>query len=265
MTDEPLVRVDDEGPVRWLTLNRPQSRNPLSLAMISSLHSHLDAAREDDTVRAIVVRGDGPAFSAGHDLREVREHRSDADGGVAFFEKLMAACSEMMSAIVHHPQPVIACVDGVATAAGAQLVASCDLAYAANGSRFATPGVNIGLFCSTPMVALTRNVHAKHAMEMLLTGELIGVERAVEIGLINRALPTDELEEEVAGVAEVIAGKSMHTLKVGKEAFYRQRELGLDDAYAYTSRVMVQNLLADDADEGISAFIEKRAPQWRDR
>lgn len=209
----PFVLVEDRGPVRWLTMNRARSYNPLSLAMISALHTALSQARDAEEVRCVVVRGDGRGFSAGHDLREVREHRGDADGGVAFFEKLMGACSDMMTTIVRHPQPVIACVDGIATAAGAQLVASCDLAYAAEGSRFATPGVNIGLFCSTPMVALTRNVAAKHAMEMLLTGEMIDADRAVQIGLINRVVAAYELEAEVTRIAEVVAGKSMHTLR----------------------------------------------------
>jgi enoyl-CoA hydratase/carnithine racemase len=263
---EPLVAVEQhEQGVRWLRLNRPPARNALSLAMLDALGDALTAAAEDTDVRVLVIAGNGPGFCAGHDLREIRTHREDADGGLAYFEKLMARCAEVMQAIVHHRVPVIAAVDGIATAAGAQLVASCDLAVASEPSRFATPGVNIGLFCSTPMVALSRNVAPKHAMEMLLTGELIDTERATAIGLINRAVPEDQLETHVDGLAAGIAAKSAYTLKVGKEAFYRQLERPLAEAYAYTSEVMVTNLLADDADEGIGAFLDKREPRWQDR
>lgn len=264
MDTEPYVLVHDNGPVRWLTLNRGASRNPLSLAMIDALHGALYDAAIDQSVRALVLTGDGPGFCAGHDLREIESHRADADQGIAFFELLMARCGELMQSIVNHPQPVIACVNGVATAAGAQLVASCDLAYAIDSARFGTPGVNIGLFCSTPMVAVSRNVHNKHAMEMLLTGDMIDVTRAEQIGLINASLNQDELHDEVARVANIIASKSMHTLRIGKDAFYRQRELTLAEAYAYTGDVMVKNLLANDAKEGINAFVEKRVPVWQD-
>lgn len=264
MTTEPYVLTHDDGPVRWLTLNRGAQRNPLSLAMIGALTAALNDAATAATVRAIVITGDGSGFCAGHDLREIETHRDDADAGVAFFELLMDRCGEMMQAIVHHPRPVIACVNGVATAAGAQLVASCDLAYAVDTAKFGTPGVNIGLFCSTPMVAVSRNVHNKYAMEMLLTGDMIDVTRAEQIGLINKALPAGDVEAEVARVAGIIASKSMHTLRIGKDAFYRQRDLDLADAYAYTSDVMVKNLLANDAKEGISAFVEKRTPVWQD-
>lgn len=265
METEPFVLVQDDGPVRWLQLNRGAQRNPLSLAMIDALCGALDEAAVDPTVRAIVLTGADPGFCAGHDLREIESHRSDADHGVAFFELLMARCAELMQAIVEHPQPVIACVNGVATAAGAQLIASCDLAYARDTARFGTPGVNIGLFCSTPMVALSRNVQPKHAMELLLTGDLIDVVRAEQIGLINAAFAPEVLRQEVMRVAHIIASKSMHTLRIGKDAFYRQRELSLADAYAYTSDVMVKNLLATDAKEGINAFVEKRVPVWLDR
>ncbi len=263
---EPLVVVEQrEHGIRWLRLNRPPARNALSLAMLDALGDALAAAQDDHAVRVLVLAGNGPGFCAGHDLREIRTHRGDGDGGLAYFEKLMGRCAEVMQAIVHHRVPVIAAVDGVATAAGAQLVASCDLAVATDPSRFATPGVNIGLFCSTPMVALSRNVAPKHAMEMLLTGEMIDTDRAAAIGLINRAVPVDELESQVDALAATIAGKSSYTLKVGKEAFYRQLERPLVDAYAYTSQVMVTNLLADDADEGIGAFLDKREPTWQDR
>ena len=263
---EPLVVVEQrEHGIRWLRLNRPPARNALSLAMLDALGDALAAAQDDHAVRVLVLAGNGPGFCAGHDLREIRTHRGDGDGGLAYFEKLMGRCAEVMQAIVHHRVPVIAAVDGVATAAGAQLVASCDLAVATEPSRFATPGVNIGLFCSTPMVALSRNVAPKHAMEMLLTGEMIDTDRAAAIGLINRAVPVDELESQVDALAATIAGKSSYTLKVGKEAFYRQLERPLVDAYTYTSQVMVTNLLADDADEGIGAFLDKREPTWQDR
>lgn len=258
-----LLVEDRANGVRWLTLNRPAARNALSLSLLDVLAEALHDAFETTAVRVLVIRGAGPSFCAGHDLREVRGHRDDPDGGVGFFEILMARCSSVMQAIVHHRVPVIACVDGVATAAGAQLVASCDLAFAADDARFATPGVNIGLFCSTPMVALSRDVHPKHAMELLLTGELIDVVEAARIGLINRSAPSASLEDEVTALAERIASKSSYTLAIGKEAFYRQRELPLDAAYRYASEVMVANLQAPDADEGIGAFIDKRAPRWR--
>jgi enoyl-CoA hydratase/carnithine racemase len=258
--------VEDRGAgVRWLTLHRPAARNALSLLLLAALGEALAEAETDHGVRVLVIRGAGPAFCAGHDLREIRARRADDDGGTAFFQQLMASCSEVMQAIVHHRVPVIASVHGVATAAGAQLVASCDLAVSASDARFATPGVDIGLFCSTPMVALSRNVHPKQAMEMLLTGELIDAGHAEDIGLINRSVPVAQLEVEVTALAERIAAKSSFTLKIGKEAFYRQRELPLDEAYGYANEVMVTNLLAEDADEGIGAFLDKRAPTWLDR
>lgn len=258
--------VEDRAPgIRWLTLHRPSARNALSLSLLGTLGAALADAEADPGVRVLVLRGAGPAFCAGHDLREIRSRRGDDDGGTAFFQELMDRCSDVMQAIVHHRLPVIASVHGVATAAGAQLVASCDLAVSAADARFATPGVNIGLFCSTPMVALSRDVHPKHAMEMLLTGELVDAEHAQRIGLINRSSPVEDLEGDVTALAERIAGMSSFTLRVGKEAFYRQRELPLDEAYRYASEVMVTNLLAEDADEGIGAFLDKRTPDWVDR
>lgn len=262
--DELLIEDRGSG-VRWLTLHRPAARNALSLSLLVALREALDDASADRGVRVIVIRGAGPAFCAGHDLREIRSRRADDDGGTAFFTRLMAACGEVMQAIVHHRVPVIASVHGVATAAGAQLVATCDLAVSADVARFATPGVDIGLFCSTPMVALSRDVHPKQAMEMLLTGEPIDAAHAERIGLINRSVPAEALDAEVASLAERIAGKSSFTLKLGKQSFYRQRELPLDEAYRYASEVMVTNLLAEDADEGIGAFLDKRAPDWVDR
>ena len=260
-----VVRDDRGGGVTWLTLNRPTARNSLSSEMMSALEQALAEAREDPAVRVVVLAGSGPGFCAGHDLKEVQAHRNDPDRGAAFFRDLFDQCSRMMQAVVRLPKPVVARVHGVATAAGCQLVASCDLAVASQDARFATPGVNIGLFCSTPMVALSRAVHTKHAMEMLLTGEMIDAGRAAEIGLVNRAVPAERLDEEVEGLARRIAAKSAHTLKLGKETFYRQKETDLASAYAYTGEVMVRNLLADDAEEGICAFLDKRQPVWRDR
>ena len=258
------VRRSGVPPVGHIVLASPGTRNALSLKMLRALRSELEAATADDAVRVIVLEGEGPAFSAGHDLKEITMHRADADQGRAFFESLMAECAALMQGIVACPKPVIAQVDGVATAAGCQLVASCDLAIASDTSRFATPGVNIGLFCSTPMVALSRNVSRKHAMEMLLGGEFIDAQWAAAIGLINRSVPSAELTVAVEQLAQRIAGKSRVTLEFGKRAFYEQLELDLATAYERTSRVMVANLLTRDSEEGIGAFVEKRAPVWRD-
>ena len=251
-----LLRADRAG-VAWLTLNRPQARNALSLGLMQALTEELDRIAADPATKVVVIAGAGPAFCAGHDLRELR-----ANPGRAFIEQTFAACSRLMLAITRLPKPVIARVHGVATAAGCQLVATCDLAVAAETARLATPGVNIGLFCSTPMVALSRAVGRKVAMEMLLTGDLIGAQRAREIGLVNRVVPEAELDAAVTGLAAQIAGKSPLTLAIGKEAFYRQAEMPLDAAYAYASEVMVRNMLARDAEEGIDAFLAKRDPVW---
>lgn len=253
-----LVLREDANGVATLTLNRPDARNALSSALMTAFQGQLDAIRDDDTVKVVVIRGAGPGFCAGHDLKEIR-----AGKGRELFEKLFAQCSRLMMSIVHLPKPVIARVHGIATAAGAQLVASCDLAFASDTARFATPGVNIGLFCSTPMVALSRAVGRKQAMEMLFSGDLFPAEKAKEFGLINRVLPEDELDDAVYAFANRIAEKSPLVLATGKEAFYRQIEMPLEDAYAYTSEVMTQNVMARDAEEGISAFIEKRKPVWR--
>jgi len=246
-------------------LNRPQARNSLSEGLIASLTQALAAIGPDRSVRAVVLGARGPAFCAGHDLKELTARRSDADRGRDYFRHIMERCSAMMQAIVHLPKPVIAAVGGVATAAGCQLVASCDLAIASTAASFATPGVDIGLFCSTPMVALTRNVARKHAMEMLLTGDAATAEDALRIGLVNRVVPAGREREEAMALARKIAAKSALTVKIGKEAFYRQIEMGLADAYAYASATMVENMLARDAEEGIGAFIDKRAPKWEDR
>jgi enoyl-CoA hydratase/carnithine racemase len=264
-TSAPMVLREDKGGIAILTLNRPGARNSLSEAMLEALGAALMQIAGKRSVRVVILAANGPAFCAGHDLKEINAHRKDADRGRAYFERIMALCSEAMQQIVALPQPVIAVVHATATAAGCQLVASCDLAIASQAAKFATPGVNIGLFCSTPMVALSRNVSRKHAMEMLLTGELIAAEDAARIGLVNRVVAPGSEHAEALALAEKIAGKSTMTVKIGKEAFYRQAEMPLADAYKYASEVMVENMLARDAEEGINAFVEKREPKWQDR
>ena len=261
----PVLLREDRDQVAILTLNRPQARNSLSEGLIAALTEQLAAIATDTSVRVVVIAANGPAFSAGHDMKEMTARRADADRGRAYFKMLMEACATMMQAIVRLPKPVIACVQGTASAAGCQLVASCDLAVASSAAQFATPGVNIGLFCSTPMVALSRNVARKHAMEMLLTGDMASADEAMRMGLVNRVVAPGTERDEALKLARQIASKSALTLKVGKEAFYRQLEMGLSDAYRYTAEVMVENMLARDAEEGIGAFIEKRPPRWEDR
>src|SRR6516225_1951676 len=253
-----LLEEHDRGVLR-LTLNRPDARNALSTALMSALLEALGRAAGDPQVRVVVIAGAGPAFCAGHDLRELRD-----DQRRETYEHVFSLCSELMLAIVRLPKPVIAEIHGVATAAGCQLVATCDLAVAAEDARFATPGVNIGLFCSTPMVALTRAVGRKAAMEMLLTGELVDAAAARALGLVNRVVPRAELRDEVDGLARQIAGKSALAVAIGKEAFYRQAELDLASAYRYAAEVMTTNMLARDAGEGIDAFLAKREPVWHD-
>ncbi len=259
-----LFRGSDSG-IAVLILNRPQARNSLSEALLAALTEALADIAADRSVRAVVLAANGAAFCAGHDMKEMTARRSDVDRGRAYFKQLMDACSAMMQAIVRLPQPVIAAVQGTATAAGCQLVASCDLAVASSAAKFATPGVDIGLFCSTPMVALSRNVARKHAMEMLLTGEMISADEAQRFGLINRVVEPGAERKAALALARKIASKSTMTVKVGKQAFYRQLELDLAAAYRYASDVMVENMLARDAEEGIGAFIEKRMPKWEDR
>jgi enoyl-CoA hydratase/carnithine racemase len=261
----PVLLREDAGEVAVLTLNRPQAGNSLSEELLAALTQALAALAADRAVRAVVLGASGHVFCAGHDLKELTAHRSAPDRGREHFRHVMDTCSAMMQAIVRLPKPVIAAVGGTATAAGCQLVASCDLAVASTAARFATPGVDIGLFCSTPMVALSRNVAPKHAMEMLLTGEAVTAEEAARIGLVNRVVPAGREREEAMALARTIASKSALTVKIGKEAFYRQLEMSLADAYAYASQTMVENMLARDAEEGIGAFIEKRPPQWQDR
>ncbi len=259
-----LHELDEQGVLR-LTLDDVGRRNALSEAMLAKLGSAFDEAGADPAVRVIILAANGPAFCAGHDLKEMTAGRAGSDRGRAYFTMVMAMCSAMMQTIVNCPKPVIAEVTGVTTAAGCQLVASCDLAIAADTAQFSTPGVHIGLFCSTPMVALSRNVGGKHAMEMLLTGDMTSAARAAEIGLVNRVVAADALQDATLEMARKIASKSSMTLATGKRAFYAQREMPLSEAYDYASGVMVENMLAQDAEEGIGAFIEKRAPLWQDR
>jgi len=262
--ENPILLESIDGGVARLVLNRPAARNSLSLTMISTLHEAIDRLGDNAAVRVIVITAEGPAFCAGHDLKEMSAARAEDDRGHGFFTKTMESCAAMMQAIVRCPKPVIAGVRGIATAAGCQLVASCDLAIAGEEAGFATPGVNIGLFCSTPMVAVSRNLPRKRVMEMLLGGEMIDAPTAADWGLVNSVVATDELEDAVMELARSVASKSAATLKIGKEAFYRQAEMPLDEAYRYTARVMVENMLERDAEEGINAFIEKREPVWED-
>ncbi len=252
-----LLRADADGVAR-LTLNRPRQYNALSLDLMAALQRELDAIRDDPGVKVVVIAAAGPGFCAGHDLKELR-----ANSQREFYEKTFSACSRLMQTVVRLPKPVIARVHGIATAAGCQLVATCDLAVAETAARFATPGVNIGLFCSTPMVALSRNIGRKAAMEMLLLGEMVPAPRAAELGLINRAVPAEELDAAVDDIAARIVAKSPLTLAIGKEAFYRQVEMELAEAYDFASETMTRNMLARDAAEGIDAFIDKRKPVWR--
>lgn len=261
MDEQPLLRHDADG-VATLTLNRPNRRNALSEGLITALTAALDAIATDRSVRAVIIAANGPVFSSGHDLKEMTARRTDADRGRAYYTDILGRCAGMMMRIVNLPQPVIAAVEGVATAAGCQLVASCDLAVAGAKAQFSTPGVHIGLFCSTPMVALSRNVSRKHAMEMLLLGEMVDAGNAARMGLINRAVAAGDAFAEAGRMAAIIASKAPSVLKIGKRAFYDQLERPLADAYVESSRVMVENMLARDAEEGIAAFIEKRAPVW---
>jgi enoyl-CoA hydratase/carnithine racemase len=258
----PPILPTREAGVLTITLNRPEARNALSESLMRVLQLTLDEAVDDDATKVIVIAAKGPAYSAGHDLKEMSARRNDADSGLAYFRAVFAQCSHLMQTIVRHPKPVIAQVHAVATAAGCQLVASCDLAVASTEARFATPGVNIGLFCSTPMVALSRAVPRKAAMEMLLTGEAISAEEARRLGLVNRVVAPAELAKETQLLARFIASKPTKTLRTGKQAFQHQLELGLSNAYDYVGEVMVQNMLHDEAIEGIDAFLDKRPPKW---
>jgi enoyl-CoA hydratase/carnithine racemase len=258
-----LVTLGIEAGVATITLNASRSRNALSLAMLDALAAALADIGGDPSIRCVVLAAMGPAFCAGHDLKELTAARAGADGGRAFFEDTMARCAGVMRALIALPQPVIAAVEGVATAAGCQLVATCDLAIAGEAARFCTPGVDIGLFCSTPAVALARNVARKHAMEMLLTGEAIDAATAARIGLVNRLVPAGDALAEASALARLVASKSTRAITLGKKAFYAQIDRPLDEAYALASRAMVENLMEADAREGADAFIGKRAPRWR--
>ena len=260
-----LTRELGNAGILRLVLNDSKRRNALSEAMLRNLGAALAEASDTPAVRVIVLAARGPAFCAGHDLKELTKGRDSPDGGKVYFSKIMTLCSGVMQTIVNCPKPVIAEVAGVATAAGCQLVASCDLAVAADTAQFSTPGVQIGLFCSTPMVALSRNVSNKHAMEMLLTGDMTTAHRAAEMGLVNRVVEPAILTTETMELARNIASKSSITLATGKRAFYAQREMSLSEAYNYATGVMVENMLAADAAEGIGAFIEKRPAQWLDQ
>jgi enoyl-CoA hydratase/carnithine racemase len=260
---EPLIARHDDAGVARLTLNQPRRINALSEAMLHALQAALDEIAEDRSVRAVILSGAGDHFCAGHNLKEMTEARAGDDGGFEYFQQLFATCSRMMQTIVELPQPVIAEVSGIATAAGCQLVATCDLAVASEDARFATSGVTIGLFCSTPMVALTRNLSRKHAMEMLLLGEFIPASRAAEMGLVNRVVPLSDLAQETTELARRIADKSPAAIKIGKSAFNEQAHMSLAEAYAYTGRAMAENMMARDAEAGIGAFLSKTPmPDW---
>ena len=246
-----------------LTLNDAKKRNALSEEMMAKVKSSLSDATDNKSIRVIIIAGNGPAFCSGHDLKQMTAGRDNDDQGLTYFKKVFASCSELMQMIVEHPKPIIAEVSGVAAAAGCQLVACCDLAVAGKSARFITPGVNIGLFCSTPMIALSRNVSNKAAMEMLLTGEMVSADKAEHIGLINRVTDDADLKQETTALAELIASKSSLTLKIGKEAFYKQKDMPLSEAYDFASKVMVDNMLEHDAKEGIGSFLEKRKPKWQ--
>jgi enoyl-CoA hydratase/carnithine racemase len=264
--EAPPLRLDWEtvptGRIAVATLARPRTRNALSLGTLAAFGTLIADLRDRRDVHALVIAADGPVFSAGHDLKELTARRADADGGRGFFEETLTACARVMQGLVSMPQPVIAAVEGVATAAGCQLVASCDLAIAGDEARFCTPGVHIGLFCSTPMVALSRNVAPKHAMEMLLLGEMVPAEDAARLGLVNRVVPTGEALARALDWARLVATKSPATVALGKRAFYEQREMPLADAYDHATRVMIENMMAGSACEGIDAFLARRAPTW---
>jgi enoyl-CoA hydratase/carnithine racemase len=259
---EPILLREDQGAIATLTLNRPEALNALSDAMLAELKVAFAALDGDRTVKAVILRGAGKAFCAGHDLKEMQAGRQADDGGRAYFVDLFSRCAEVMLMIPRLPQPVIAQVHGIATAAGCQLVASCDMALASEEARFGVNGVNIGLFCSTPMVALSRNVPRKMAFEMLTTGGFVPAGRAASLGLINRVVAADALATETRALAETVAGKLGAAVRIGKRAFYEQAELPIEAAYDDAARVMVENMLWRDTDEGIQAFLEKRKPDW---
>ena len=264
MTEIPLLSVDNTGGILRLTLMRGRQRNPLSMAMLDALVGALEDARDDASVRAIIIAGEAPGFCGGHDLKEMTSHRQDSDGGRGFYEALFARCSEMMQLIVAHPKVIVAEVNGIATAAGCQLVAACDMAVAGASAQFGVNGINSGLFCSTPMVALSRNIGRKRAMELLTTGSMLNAHEAMTAGIVNRICADDDLTKVTQELAVTLAARSQAVLALGKRAFYEQIEMPLDEAYRYTSRVIVDNMMMRDAQEGIGAFLEKRKPEWND-
>lgn len=257
-----ILLRQDENAIATLTLNRPSAINALSEEMLATMQTELAALAKDRSIRVIVLKGAGKAFCAGHDLKQMTTERQAEDGGKAYFNKLFKQCGALMTSITKQPQPVIAQVHGIATAAGCQLVASCDLAIAAEGTRFGVNGINIGLFCSTPMVALTRNIPRKQAFEMLTTGDFIDATRAADLGLINRAVPHDDLEVETSALAQKLASKLGVAVKIGKESFYQQLEMGLEQAYDFTGAAMAENMLFRDTERGVAAFLDKRKPEW---
>ena len=257
-----LIKLELNNKILNVILNNPKHQNTLGEKMIKELKEKLKEASKNKNVKVIIISSIGPVFCAGHNLKDLNSKRSNTDKGKSYYKKIFRSCSDLMINIKKNPKPVIAVIDGIATAAGCQLIASCDLAYASNKAKFATPGVNIGLFCSTPMVALSRNVNKKSAMELLLTGEMINANKARQIGLINDIFSSNQLMKKAIKVAKKISSKSMATLKIGKNAFYKQREMSIEEAYNYTSAVMVENMLKNDSKEGINAFLEKRKPNW---
>lgn len=258
-----LIIEDLKDSILKITLNNPTQQNTLSLDFINDLTKIFENADSSNEVKVIILSSSGKVFCAGHNLKEIKSHREDKDQGLKFFTTLINSCSDLMLKIINNSKPVIAEVNGIATAAGCQLVASCDLAYATKVSKFATPGVNIGLFCSTPMVALSRVVKNKHSMEMLLTGDFINADMAKSIGLINNYFNENEIVNVTREMAVKIANKSSQTLKIGKKAFYHQTEMKISDAYKYASEIMIENMMNKDSEEGINAFIEKRKPKWK--
>ena len=258
-----LILTETKDSIFYITLNNPSSQNTLSLDIINTLNKIILDSDKNNEAKVIIIRSVGKIFSAGHNLKEISLHRKDSDKGLKFFTTLISSCSNLMLNILNNPKPVIAEVNGVATAAGCQLIASCDLAYASDKALFATPGVNIGLFCSTPMVALSRVAKNKHSMEMLLTGDMIDSKKAKQIALINNYFDEKSLSYEVNLIAKKITSKSSLTLKIGKKAFYDQSEMNVGDAYQYASEIMIKNMMEYDAEEGINAFLEKRNPEWK--
>lgn len=262
--EEHVLLRENRGHVVILTLNRPNARNSLSEALLNALKNAIADISANPRIHVVILTAAPPAFSAGHDIRELTAHRSDPDGGRAFFEKIMALCAEVMQAIVRSPKPFIAAVNGTASAAGCQLVASCDLAVASETAHFSTPGVNIGLFCTTPMIPISRSISRKRMMEMLLLGGMLPAMMAMQYGVINRVVPEEDLIQEAMRWAGMIASKSPVTMGIGKQAFYRQIDMPLAEAYEYGAKVMVDNLMIEDAKEGIAAFLERRTPSWKD-